>query len=701
MLPENYTLMDASLEIALMLLAAFLLGWLFCWLMKKLFGKKQIDEIEYSADADMPDLTANRPLKTGLSASSRERLYDPEVGIPRGDADVEIPTVNTPEVNVNTPSVPASAARPRIELPDLDGPNLDLEGKLDAGLSAGKGALGKGAGIAAAGIGSIAAGAVALKGQIGDKVDDINLKMPSAEIPDIDLPSAELPDVDLPEVELPDVKVPEIDLPSAELPDVDLHDVEIPDVNVSGVKLPDAELPDMKAPDIDLPSAELPDVDLSEIKLPDVNAPDIDLPDAELPDVNIPEMDLSGKLDAGVEMGKGALGKGAGIAAAGLGSIAAGAAALKGKVGETIDGVDLKMPSVETPEIDLPDAELPDVDLPDVSASDIDLPSAELPDVDLPDVELPDVNTPGIDLSSAELPDVDLPDVELQDVNTPDIDLPNAEVNLPNTKLPDVDAPDLSGKLDTGLEKGKGALGKGAGIAAAGLGSLAAGAMSLKDKAADKVDDIKETLNAPDLPKVATPSSSKTTGTVTTPHSGDDLTRITGINDKVVSALNANGVKTYADLEKLDRTTLKRFLNETDDSSLHVTEPASWPHQARLCSEHNWSKLREYQDFLSGNRPELTEQAPTDEDDTGPARDNLKKVEGIGPFFERILNEAGITTFAQLKNADRDTLKAIIDAAGPEYHSHEPETWPYQAGLADRGEWKKLKDYIHFMTGRS
>ena len=626
MLPENYTLMDASLEIALMLLAAFLLGWLFCWLMKKLFGKKQIDEIEYSADADMPDLTANRPLKTGLSASSRERLHDPEVGIPRGDADVEIPTVNTPEVNVNSPSVSASAARPRIELPDLDGPKLDLEGKLDAGLSAGKGALGKSAGIAAAGIGSIAAGTVALKGQIGDKVDDINLKMPSAEIPDIDLPDASLPDVNI--------------------------------------------------PDIDLPSAELPDVDLSEIKLPDVNAPDIDLPDAELPDVNIPEMDLSGKLDAGVEMGKGALGKGAGIAAAGLGSIAAGAAALKGKVGETIDGVDLKMPSVETPEIDLPDAELPDVDLPDVSTPDIDPPSAELPDVDLPDVELPDVNAP-------------------------DIDLPNVEVNLPDAKLPDVDAPALSEKLDAGLEKGKGALGKGAGIAAAGLGSLAAGAMSLKDKAADKVDDIKETLNAPDLPKVATPSSSKTTGTVTTPHSGDDLTRITGINDKVVSALNANGVKTYADLEKLDRTTLKRFLNETDDSSLHVTEPASWPHQARLCSEHNWSKLREYQDFLSGNRPELTEQAPTDEDDTGPARDNLKKVEGIGPFFERILNEAGIITFAQLKNADRDTLKAIIDAAGPEYHSHEPETWPYQAGLADRGEWKKLKDYIHFMTGRS
>ncbi|WP_022952739.1 helix-hairpin-helix domain-containing protein [Leucothrix mucor] len=679
MLPENYTLMDASLEIALMLLAAFLLGWLFCWLMKKLFGKKQIDEIEYSADADMPDLTANRPLKTGLSASSRERLYDPEVGIPRGDADVEIPTVNTPEVNVNSPSVSASAARPRIDLPDLDGPKLDLEGKLDAGLSAGKGALGKGAGIAAAGIGSIAAGAVALKGQIGDKVDDIDLKMPSAEIPDIDLPDASLPnvnipDIDLPDVELPDVNIPEIDLPSAELPDVDLPELELPDVNV---------------PEIDLPSAELPDVDLPDVELPDVNIPDINLPDADLPDVNIPEIDLSGKLDAGVEMGKGALGKGVGVAAAGLGSIAAGAASLKGKVGETIDGVDLKMPSVETPEIDLPDAELPDVELPDVNVPDIDLPDADLPDVSAPDIDLPD----------AEIPDVDLPDVELPDVNAADIDLPNAEVNLPDAKLPDVDVPDLSGELDAGLEKGKGVLGKDAGIAAAGLGSLAAGAMSLKDKATDKVDDIKETLNAPDLPKVATPS--KGTSTVTTPHSGDDLTRITGINDKVVSALNANGVKTYADLEKLDRTTLKRFLNETDDASLHITEPASWPHQARLCSEHNWSKLREYQDFLSGNRPELTEQTPADDDGSSSARDNLKKIEGIGPFFERTLNEAGITTFAQLKNADRDTLKAIIDAAGPEYHSHEPETWPYQAGLADRGEWKKLKDYIHFMTGRS
>lgn len=602
MLPENYTLMDASIEIALMLLAAFLLGWLFCWLMKKLFGKKQTDEIEYSADAEMPDLTssAERPFKTGLSASSRERLYDPEVGIPRVDADIDIPTVNTPEVKVTQPS--ASVARPRIDLPDLDRPNLDLEGRLDAGLSAGRGALDKGAGIAAAGLGSLAAGAVALKGQVGEKVNDIDL-------PDVSLPTMDTPDIEAPELELPDVNVPEIDLPSTELPDVEL---------------PEAELPDVQVPEIDLPSAELTDVEL-------------------------PEVDLSGKLDAGVEMGKGALGKGAGIAAAGLGSIAAGATALTGKVGDTIDEAGLKASSVETPVVDLADGELADINI---------------PDVDLPDTELPDVNTADIE-------------------------------------LPDMETPDLSDTLDAGLEKGKDALGKGAGIAAAGLGSIAAGAMSLKDKAADKVDDIKETLNAPDLPKTTTSHSGNPSSPMTTPHSGDDLTRITGINDKVVNVLNTHGVTTYADLEKLDRTTLKRFLNETDDASLHVTEPASWPHQARLCSEHNWSKLREYQDFLSGNRPELTEQTADEEESSVPAHDNLKKIEGIGPFFERTLNEAGITTFAQLKNTDRDTLKAIIDAAGPEYHSHEPETWPYQAGLADRGEWKKLKDYIHFMTGRS
>lgn len=639
MLPENYTLMDASIEIALMLLAAFLLGWLFCWLMKKLFGKKQTDEIEYSADAEMPDLTssADRPVKTGLSASSRERLYDPEVGIPRVDADIDIPTVNTPEVKVTPPS--ASVARPRIDLPDLDRPNLDLEGKLDTGLSAGKGVLDKGAGIAAAGLGSLAAGAVALKGQIGDKVNDIDL-------PDASLPTMDTPDIDAPEVELPDINVPEIDLPSAELPDVEL---------------PEAELPDVKVPEIDLPSAELPDVEL----------PDVDLPDASIPDV-----DLSGKLDAGVEMGKDALGKGAGIAAAGLGSIAAGAAALTGKVGDAIDEAELKTPSVETPVVDLADGELPDVDV-------------QTPDIDLPDTERPDINLSEVELADSNIPDVDLPDTELPDVNTADIE------------LPDMETPDLSDTLDAGLEKSKDTLGKGAGIAAAGLGSIAAGAMSLKDKAADKVDDIKETLNAPDLPKTTVSHSGSASSPVTTPHSGDDLTRITGINDKVVNVLNTHGVTTYADLEKLDRTTLKRFLNETDDASLHVTEPASWPHQARLCSEHNWSKLREYQDFLSGNRPELTEQTSDEEESSAPAHDNLKKIEGIGPFFERTLNEAGITTFAQLKNTDRDTLKAIIDAAGPEYHSHEPETWPYQAGLADRGEWKKLKDYIHFMTGRS
>lgn len=643
MLPENYTLMDASIEIALMLLAAFLLGWLFCWLMKKLFGKKHVDEIEYSADADITDLGTNikHPMKTGLSASSRERLYDPEVGIPQGDANVEIPTVNTPEVDINTPKVSASAARPRIDLPDLDAPKLDLDAKLDAG----KSALGKGAGLAAAGIGSIAAGAVALKGQISDKLDGIDL-------PDASLPDVNIPDIDLPDVELPDISIPDIDLPSAELPDVNIPEIEMPNVNTPDIDLPDVELPDIELPSVELSDLELPDVSIPEINLPSAELPDVELPDVELPDANIPDIDLSGKLDTGLEMGKGVLGKGAGFAAAGIGSIAAGAAALKGKVGETIDGVDLKMPSVNTPEIDLPEVELPDVELPDASIPELDLPSAELPDVDLPDVNIQDV--------------------------------------------------DLSDKLDAGLENGKDALGKGAGIAAAGIGSLAAGAMSLKDKAASKVDDIKEALNAPDLPKVSETSPVGTNNaTKATPHTDDDLTRITGINDKVVSVLNANGVNTYADLEKLDRTTLKRFLNETDEPSLYVTEPASWPHQARLCSEHNWSKLREYQDFLSSNRPELTEQASSDEEAPTSERDNLKKVEGIGPFFERLLNEAGITTFAQLKNTDRDTLKAIIDAAGPEYHTHEPETWPYQAGLADRAEWKKLKDYIHFMTGKN
>ena len=72
--------------------------------------------------------------------------------------------------------------------------------------------------------------------------------------------------------------------------------------------------------------------------------------------------------------------------------------------------------------------------------------------------------------------------------------------------------------------------------------------------------------------------------------------------------------------------------------------------------------------------------------------DDLKKIEGIGPKIAEKLNEGGITSFAELANADVSRLQEILDAAGKRYSIHNPSTWPQQAGLAAAGNWDALKE---------
>lgn len=82
--------------------------------------------------------------------------------------------------------------------------------------------------------------------------------------------------------------------------------------------------------------------------------------------------------------------------------------------------------------------------------------------------------------------------------------------------------------------------------------------------------------------------------------------------------------------------------------------------------------------------------------------DDLKKLEGIGPKIEKLLNEAGIKSYAKLATMDRDTLKAILEAGGNQFKLHEPKSWPYQAELAAKQNWQRLKEYQDFLiAGRS
>jgi predicted flap endonuclease-1-like 5' DNA nuclease len=75
------------------------------------------------------------------------------------------------------------------------------------------------------------------------------------------------------------------------------------------------------------------------------------------------------------------------------------------------------------------------------------------------------------------------------------------------------------------------------------------------------------------------------------------------------------------------------------------------------------------------------------------AEDDLKKIEGIGPKIEELIKNGGIKTWAALSNTDPSVIQGFLDAAGPRYKMHSPQSWPLQAGMAARGEWEALEKW--------
>ena len=69
----------------------------------------------------------------------------------------------------------------------------------------------------------------------------------------------------------------------------------------------------------------------------------------------------------------------------------------------------------------------------------------------------------------------------------------------------------------------------------------------------------------------------------------------------------------------------------------------------------------------------------------------MKKIEGIGPKIEQLLNKGGIKTFKQLAVAKQTKLRKILDDAGSRFRMHDPGSWPKQSNLAAKGEWNKLE----------
>lgn len=71
--------------------------------------------------------------------------------------------------------------------------------------------------------------------------------------------------------------------------------------------------------------------------------------------------------------------------------------------------------------------------------------------------------------------------------------------------------------------------------------------------------------------------------------------------------------------------------------------------------------------------------------------DDLKVIDGIGPKIESLCHGIGIRTWFDLSTTEVSLLRTMLSDAGSRFSTHDPSTWPEQAGLLAAGRWLDFK----------
>jgi len=81
------------------------------------------------------------------------------------------------------------------------------------------------------------------------------------------------------------------------------------------------------------------------------------------------------------------------------------------------------------------------------------------------------------------------------------------------------------------------------------------------------------------------------------------------------------------------------------------------------------------------------------------AKDDLTKIEGIGPKAAEALTAAGLATFADVSKSTPTKIKKILDEAEGRFGAMNPGTWTKQAEMAAADKWDELKKWQDEMDG--
>ena len=90
-----------------------------------------------------------------------------------------------------------------------------------------------------------------------------------------------------------------------------------------------------------------------------------------------------------------------------------------------------------------------------------------------------------------------------------------------------------------------------------------------------------------------------------------------------------------------------------------------------------------------------------DDSSKGGAKQDLTKIEGIGPKIQDLLYAKNINSYSNLSNSSQDELESIIEDGGTAFyaHRHLALTWPAQAKLADQNQWEELAKWQGLLKG--
>ncbi len=216
----------------------------------------------------------------------------------------------------------------------------------------------------------------------------------------------------------------------------------------------------------------------------------------------------------------------------------------------------------------------------------------------------------------------------------------------------------------------------------------------------------------------------------------DDLKVIEGIGPQMEQALKDAGIDTFA---KVANASVQDLRAAIEAKNLRFAPSlVNWSKQARYLADGDQAGFETYRDYLvRGLEPgqvvsqdySVTFETPAAEP-AAPAepvveaavaaapapeekpkakaeakprraksagRDDLKRIEGIGPKMEKALNAAGIETFARLAEANEDELRSAIEAQGMRFAPSMP-TWAKQAAYLASGDEAGFEAYKEHLT---